>query len=341
MHEQSDSAGDILDLNDLRIFARVASLRNFSDAAATLGLHKATVSRNLARLERYLGAQLIDRSTRQIGLTPVGRELNNKCTELLSMVSAATSGAEGAGAVEKRETVTVNIDERLGAGLINRALPNFLLEQSAVDLVLVRCKASFIPASGDLTIVVGYPRPLSVPLIPAGILPRCICAAPSYLARGTAPRTLDEMGLHDLVTIDGDPGPASWMSGGRRFDVDPLADKPRVVCGDLDSARELVMAGVGIGCLPWTSVLADVQGGRLVQLLDHEVVDPIDLNVAFSAQGSPKLSAMALVESVKAMLAEACANLVGVNHVPALPASAEPVERGAAEKAPPVRTPET
>jgi LysR family transcriptional regulator for bpeEF and oprC len=51
----------MMDLNDLRVFERVAALRSFSAAARALELPKSSVSRSVARLETELGTRLLQR----------------------------------------------------------------------------------------------------------------------------------------------------------------------------------------------------------------------------------------------------------------------------------------
>lgn len=87
---------EIIDLNDLRIFAYVASLASFSLAADELQIHKSSVSRSIARLETMLATSLVQRTTRKVLLTKRGLELRDRCVDLLSHVSA-TIGAIGAG----------------------------------------------------------------------------------------------------------------------------------------------------------------------------------------------------------------------------------------------------
>ena len=53
------NAGPMLDLTDLRAFARIADLGSVSGAARSLGSPKSSVSRSLARLEDAIGAVLI------------------------------------------------------------------------------------------------------------------------------------------------------------------------------------------------------------------------------------------------------------------------------------------
>ncbi|MDM0020706.1 LysR family transcriptional regulator [Variovorax saccharolyticus] len=77
----------MLDLNDLRIFAYVASLASFSSAADALQIHKSSVSRSISRLEKMLQTSLIHRTTRKVLLTEHGIQLKERCVEMLSRVN--------------------------------------------------------------------------------------------------------------------------------------------------------------------------------------------------------------------------------------------------------------
>ena len=64
-----------MDLNDLALFARVVEQGSFTAAAHVMTLPKSSVTRGIARLEKELGVRLIQRTTRQRGVTDAGREL--------------------------------------------------------------------------------------------------------------------------------------------------------------------------------------------------------------------------------------------------------------------------
>lgn len=80
-------ADKMIDLNDLRIFAYVASLGSFSSAADALQIHKSSVSRSIARLEAMLEEPLLERTTRKVLLTRRGIDLKQSCVEMLARVN--------------------------------------------------------------------------------------------------------------------------------------------------------------------------------------------------------------------------------------------------------------
>src|SRR6478609_3350484 len=77
---------DVVDLNDIAVFARVAQFESFSRAAHALGMPVSTVSRKVMALEERLGVALLQRTTRKLSLTTQGRTYYNQCTEPLSQL---------------------------------------------------------------------------------------------------------------------------------------------------------------------------------------------------------------------------------------------------------------
>ncbi|MET3605331.1 DNA-binding transcriptional LysR family regulator [Sphaerotilus sulfidivorans] len=69
--------------DDLRLFLTVVRRGGFSAAAAELGLSTAGVSKRVRLLEAQLGATLLHRTTRRIGLTPQGEQLCLRAQPLL------------------------------------------------------------------------------------------------------------------------------------------------------------------------------------------------------------------------------------------------------------------
>lgn len=93
----------LIDLNDLRVYAYVASLASFSLAANALSIHRSSVSRSIARLEMALETTLLRRTTRVVCLTRRGVALKDRCVDILSRIDE-TIGYVGDVKVEGRGT---------------------------------------------------------------------------------------------------------------------------------------------------------------------------------------------------------------------------------------------
>jgi len=92
----------LMNLNRLAYFSAVAEAGSFTQAVQRLGITKAVVSQQVAKLEREVGATLFIRTTRSLRLTEAGRRLQSRCLMILQEAEFAykeleLSAAEPAG----------------------------------------------------------------------------------------------------------------------------------------------------------------------------------------------------------------------------------------------------
>ncbi len=91
------------DLDDLQAFRAVAELSNFSKAAESVHISQPAFSRRIDKLEQALGVRLLDRTTRRVSLTAVGREFARKVQQLLDELDATLLGLRGVAATRMGE----------------------------------------------------------------------------------------------------------------------------------------------------------------------------------------------------------------------------------------------
>lgn len=94
------------DLNDLLAFRAVAELANFRKAAESVHLSQPAFSRRIDKLEQALGVRLLERTTRRVELTTVGREFERQVRSLLDDLDSTLLGIRGVAATRMGE-VTV------------------------------------------------------------------------------------------------------------------------------------------------------------------------------------------------------------------------------------------
>jgi len=83
------------DLNDLLAFRAVAELSNFRKAAEVVHISQPAFSRRIDKLEQALGVRLLDRTTRRVSLTAVGRDFARKVQTLLDDLDHTLLGIQG------------------------------------------------------------------------------------------------------------------------------------------------------------------------------------------------------------------------------------------------------
>ncbi|HKP25064.1 MAG TPA: LysR substrate-binding domain-containing protein, partial [Dongiaceae bacterium] len=90
-------------LNDLQAFRAVAELKSFRKAAETLHLSQPAFSRRIEKLEEALGVRLLDRTSRRVSLTSVGRDFDRKVQQLLDDLDHTLLGIRGVAATRMGE----------------------------------------------------------------------------------------------------------------------------------------------------------------------------------------------------------------------------------------------
>lgn len=91
------------DLNDLLAFRAVAELGNFRRAAEAVHISQPAFSRRIEKLEQALGAKLLERTTRRVSLTAVGRDFARKVQQLLDELDTTLLGIRGIAATRLSE----------------------------------------------------------------------------------------------------------------------------------------------------------------------------------------------------------------------------------------------
>lgn len=290
----------VLDLNDLRVFERVASLRSFSAAARELGLPKSTVSRSVARLEAALGAPLFRRTTREVALTSAGEGLERRCADILGRVEEAVDYV-GSVAGEPRGTLSVATGIGFGVRMLAELLPEFLLRYPSVrvSLDLTTKPVEFLAGGVDVLIRMGPLEDSSLVAVRLGSISRHLCASPAYLARRGAPASVEELGAHDAVempSFDGRPRAWRLSRGGETAEVEVRA---RVVVNDALTIHRLVLNGAGIGVVSGYLCAPDVAAGRLVKVLPEWTSPPVEVSALFPSRRELSPTVRAFVDFMK------------------------------------------
>jgi len=290
----------MLDLNDLRVFEKVAALRSFSRAARGLGLPRSTVSRSVSRLEAALGVRMLQRTTRDVQLTHAGAALHERCADVLRDLTAALDEIERLhGGPRGHLRIAAGIG--FGINVLSAQLPEFLRRYPEVDVTLeLDSRASDLVAdSVDVAIRMHALPDSGLVAVRLGAMKRYLCAAPAYLARRGAPRAIEELVDHDLIEMPGRDGrPRAWrFTRGKKTKA--IETRPRVCVNEALTVHRLVMNGAGIGVISGYLSGPEIAAGRLVQLCRAWRAPAVDVHLVFPSRRELAPSVRAFVEFMK------------------------------------------
>lgn len=259
-----------LDVNrsgEMEIFVRVVELGGFSPAARAARMTPSAVSKLIARLELRLGTRLLNRSTRQLQLTPEGCSFYERATRILADMEEAELVAGGGERPAGR--VCINTSASYANHVLAPALPAFLelYPEITLDIVQTDAVVDLLAERTDVAIRAGPLKSSSLLARKLGETPLLIVAAPSYLKRHGEPRTASDLGKHNCLGFGYTRAVDGWplRENGAPVVVPPTG---RVKVSDGEGLRHLSLAGVGLARLAAFTVRNDIAAGRLVPVLD-------------------------------------------------------------------------
>lgn len=279
-----------LDVNrsgEMEVFVRVVELGGFSPAARAGRMTPSAVSKLIARLEARLGARLLNRSTRQLQLTPEGCTFYERATRVLADLEdaerAASIGEEAIGRVR------INTSASYATHILAPLLPDFLARHPGVTLDIVHTDAvvDLLAERMDVAIRAGPLKSSSLVARKLGETPLLIVAAPSYLERRGEPHSIADLQNHDRLGFGYARAVDGWAlcENGKAVVVPATG---RVQVSDGEALRELALSGVGLARLAAFTVRDDIAAGRLVPVLGHLVSgDPEPFHAVYVGQGGP------------------------------------------------------
>lgn len=284
-------------LEQLRILVKVVQTGSFTRTAELLDSQKSHVSRVVSQLERELGVKLLERTTRSLHVTELGREVYERAVGILSAVDD-TVGLVAQSRAEPRGQLRLTCGAEFGLLAVGRwieafvaAHPDVTVEAEYTSRVLDVVHEGF-----DLAIRIGPVPESRLVARPLGQLEYGLFACPRYLARRGEPRHPDALREHGLVMFTGGAIRRGWVmtppagSPGGAVTIDGPA---RIRVNNAQAVRDALLGGLGIGMLPLLVAHAPLAEGRLVPVLPEWSFEPVTVHAVYPSNRflSPKVRA--------------------------------------------------
>lgn len=281
-----------MDLSSLSTFVNVVQTGSFTKAAASIGTHKARVSRGLSQLERELGVRLLERTTRRVRLTEVGQQIYRQALGVLAAVAElqATAGnLQG----EPRGTLRLTTATELGLAL-NHWLDGYTRKYPLVtiEVEFTGRPVDLVAEGFDLALRSGPPeeeRGLVAREI--GELTHGLYASPAYLDAHGTPQEGDELTRHRLLMFMGGPQ-RGWRLVTLAHEL-RVEGPPRVQANDGFLVCDAAVRGLGIALLPTVIAKDAVARGTLRRVLSAWSTPRLPVHAVYpsSRQMTPKVRA--------------------------------------------------
>ena len=286
------------DLDAWAIFARLAETASFTQTAIDLDLSKATVSKAIVRLETRLGTTLLNRTSRQVSLTDIGRIAAIRAGRLLTEAELMETEAM-AQSVAPRGVVRMAAPMSFGNPHLAAELPALLAlyPHITIDLYLSDDRVDVVAGGYDLALriasLTGSPN---LREIPVSEVRRLLVGSPDYFERRGYPAHPNDLASHTCIAYALPATAGQWRflhASGEEVIVNPVGPL-RINNGD--ALMPAVLAGLGIAVRPENLVSHDIAAGRLRAVMLDWVMPATMLHIVTPAATYQSASVAAVVE---------------------------------------------
>lgn len=272
MHETNNhgpgTGADLSNLRRLAYFAAVVETGSFTAAAERLGITKAVVSQQVARLEREFRTSLLVRTTRKVRTTEAGQSFYQRCALILREAEDAFDELAGT-SEEPTGTLHLTAPFDYGIGVVVPAIAEFTRRypQCKVDAVLSDQSLDIISEDIELSIRVGWLTDSGLQARRIGTF-RQLLVAPSAMRAQIEhliqPREIEEFPFVANTVLR---EKLRWHFSKNEIERQTVNMQASIFLDATLAVRAAVLAGAGLSVLPDFAVSDDLAAGRLVHVL--------------------------------------------------------------------------
>jgi DNA-binding transcriptional LysR family regulator len=264
-------------LTSLTAFVRVVDSGGFSAAGRRLDMSTTMVSNHVRALEERLGARLLNRTTRKVSLTEVGKVYYDRATQILADIEQAD---DIAGALQSTPRGTLRI--YTGAHIVPFVAPvvtEFLSRYPdvKVDLNMGERPIDVIDEGFDVAIRLTPPPDSSLIVRSLATWRHVLCCSPSYLEMHGRLRQLSELTEHNCVRHELYPFGDEWHFVDRKDLPVTVRVSGNLISNSAEILRMAALDGIGVALTAGFMIQDDLEQGRLVRLLPE--YRPVELTM--------------------------------------------------------------
>ena len=270
-----------MDTEHLKIFVEVVQQGSFAAAARKFDIDPSAVTRAISPLEKDLGLRLLERTTRQLVLTEVGKTYHeNACKLLQDMQQAVDEARDLAG--KPAGVVRVTASTTYGYAVLLPSLPalrdacpaleiDLLLSDAIVDLVAERVDVALRLRQESDTSLVGTRL---------ARIRYHVCVSPQYLQQQGRPDTPAGLAERDCLRCSLRGYRTQWKFRDRAGTVQAVNVGGWLMVSNSLALQRAALEGHGPALLPDWLVASDLAAGRLIDLFPDYEATPTDFDNA-------------------------------------------------------------
>jgi DNA-binding transcriptional LysR family regulator len=299
--------------DDFHYFYLVVKHGGFSAASEAENISKSKLSRRVIELENKFNVNLIQRTTRHFKVTELGQEFYDECCKVIAQVECA----ENVLLKQKSEPqglVKVSCPPLMMHFQIRKLLNQFLKTYPKVEIALelTSRRVDVLHDDIDIAIRTSFEPNEDSSLIIRDVIQteHCLVAAPELL-QGKQITHYSELSSYPSVALGIQKNQYIWhLCGVNHDETVDVPYSPRVRSNDLAGVYYAVSDGLGIADLPYLTVQADIEKGKLIHILPEWKSNRGTVQLVYASRKGQRL----VVEKLLEMLIENLRRLPESHH---------------------------
>ena len=287
-------------LRAMQVFVEVTERGSLTAAADALEMSRAMASRHLESLEHWLGARLMQRSTRRLSLTAAGQEALARCRQMVELAEEMRSAA-GQHTRQLRGRLRVTCSSSFAQLHLARAVGDYLNAhaQTEIELLALEHAVDLVEERVDLALRISNQLD---PALVARRLTLCrsvVCASPDYLARHGEPRTAQDLALHRCLA-HARYARDEWRFSRADGQQEQVRPGVRLRSNEATVLMQAALAGAGIALLPTYLVGQALASGALRHVLPALAPETLGLHAVTTSRRHQPLLLRSFVDFLAA-----------------------------------------
>ena len=286
-------------LSNIESFIATVVHGNFSAAARKLGLSPAAVSRNIAQLEKKYAVRLFDRNTRNLTLTPLGKEIYDELKSGYQLLEQAFENINKKNAVPKG-VLKISMSKGFGKDYVLPAMNDFLKKYPEIipDFSFENRQIDLVKEGFDAAIGAGIE--LNNTLIARPIIPMHVIAvaSPQFLQdKPVIQHPFDLEQIDNVVMRSIHSGKIrKWLLGNASNELYEVNQSIKMILDDTQSICEAAVNGYGVTILATHDVAFHLENKELVRVLPDWYGDMGHAHIYYSSQKNMPLKLRVFID---------------------------------------------
>jgi DNA-binding transcriptional LysR family regulator len=295
-------------LDAMRVILAVVDAGSLSAGSRKLNAALPSVSRKVAELERYLGTNLLVRTSRNIQLTDAGRDYVESARRIIADLEDTERRASGEYNTPRGE-LTITAPLEFGASHVMPVALSFMAEYPEVTLKLITADrlVHMVDEHIDVAVRLGHLADSALYAVKVGEFRLVTCASPTYLARCGTPEHPRDLAAHDGILFGTQD--LFWTYRIDEHDV-ICAPRQRITVNTAAGNLAAAIGGLGVARVFDYQLCGQIEAGALTRILPDGDSELRPVHLVYPRQGLMPLKVRAFIDWATPRLRAACQHSV-------------------------------